>query len=119
MIRDARTQHIYMHIPGDLLRTNWGNMDGLPAIKLILSRLSWFNERTLRIVNEGNLDCLYEMCSTDPKDSSIEARYLKLVSVVKVDNLHENMLIQDSAHLLHDRVTLHKRDVLERLIRVN
>ena len=75
-----------MYIPDDLLRMQWGNLEGYPAIELICSRLTWYNERTLRIVNWGNLDCLYEMCFKDPKDRSIEGRHLKLVSMVKIDN---------------------------------
>ena len=44
---------------------------------------------------------------------------MKLLSSVKIDNLHENQIRLDSQHLLSQRCTLDDRDVLERLIRLN
>ena len=70
-------------------------------------------------MNESNLDCLFEMKNDDPEDKHMKDRYLKLLSVVKIDNQHENMVTIDSPHLLMERVTLEARDVLERLIRMS
>ena len=75
------------------------------------------SDRTFRIVNRSNLDCLFEMCSTDPEDVSLEARYLKLISVAKVDNQHMNNDQLDSAHLFDDMCTLPAKHILERLVR--
>lgn len=108
-----------MYIPSDLINTSWNKNEGEMAIKIICSRIKWEDERILRIINESNLDCLFEMCSTDPNDSDVDARYLKLLSVVKVDNLHENIAQLDSNHYFTDRAFLEPRDVLERLIRTN
>ena len=38
------------------------------AIKIICSRIKWESERILRIVNESNIDCLFEMRTSDPDD---------------------------------------------------
>lgn len=59
------------------------------------------------------------MCSTDPLDQSVEARYLKLISSVKIDNEYENMRKRDSPHMIMQPLPLEQRDVLERLIRMN
>lgn len=83
------------------------------------SRISWEDENIIRVINESNLDCLFEICSTDPKDEDMKARYLKLLSVAKVDNLHGNINQLDSPHELKHKNTLESRDVLERLIRTN
>ena len=119
IIKESRSQDVYMSIPCDLLSTAWGSMDSEKAIKIICSRFKWESERIFRIVNIENLDCVFEMCSSDPSDKDPAARYLRLVSVVKIDNQHENMAKLDSPHLLSQRVSLEARDVLERLIRVN
>ena len=109
-----------MYLPGDLLSTSFGSeSEGQKAIQIICSRIKWEDERRLRIVNESNLDCLFEMKNNDPEDKYIEDRYLQLLSVVKIDNQHENMVVIDSPHLLMERVTLEARDVLERLIRMS
>ena len=55
----------------------------------------------------------------DREDEDFDSRKLTLISVVKVDNLHENKTKLDSPHLIDDRKILEDRDVLERLIRVN
>ena len=60
-----------------------------------------------------------EMCSSDPTDSDPDKRYMKVVSVSKIDNLHTNKHRLNAVHLLHEPFTLEPRDVLERLIRVN
>ena len=109
-----------MYLPGDLVSTSFGTeSEGQKAIQIICSRMKWETERRLRIVNESNLDCLFEMRNDDPDDEFIEDRYLKLLSVVKIDNQHENMNGIDSPHLLEERVFLETRDVLERLIRMS
>ena len=73
----------------------------------------------MRIVNESNIDCLFEMRTTDPDDKDSAKRYLKLLSAVKVDNQHENMTQLDSNHYLLDKKLNQPRDVLDRLIRMS
>ena len=68
--------------------------------------MTWHSEKVLRIINEENLDCLFEMTSSDLKDDPIEARYLKLLSVVKIDNLLENTIMRDSPHLIEHRTPM-------------
>jgi len=80
-----------MNIPNDLLSTEWNKISGENALKIITSRIKWEDEDVLRIVNAANLDCLFKLSSTDPTDQDIDARYLKLISCVKVDNLFINM----------------------------
>ena len=118
-IKEAETQFLYMYIPSDLINTSWNQSEGEMAIKIICSRIKWESERVLRIVNESNLDCLFEMRSIDPEDKDPSARYLKLLSAVKVDNQHMNMDRLDSNHFLVDKSILEPRDVLDRLIRMN
>ena len=77
----------------------------------------WVSEKMFRIINESNMDCLVEICTSDPTDESISDRYLKLVSAVKVDNLFENRNTRNSPHLLRDKRALAGCDVLDRLIR--
>lgn len=120
VIIQAATRFVYMTIPADLLSIDWNNLEKKAALQLICSRFKWESERTFRIVNRSNMDCLFEMCTRDGKqDKDIKNRYLKLLSCVKVDNHHENMYKLDSPHLLLDRHPLEDRDVLERLIRMN
>lgn len=90
MIKEAETQFVYLNVPKDLMSTVWNSLEGEDSLKLICSRFKWESERVFRIVNQSNLDCLFEMCTTDPADRDISKRYLKLISCVKVDNLHEN-----------------------------
>ena len=108
-----------MYIPSDLISTQWNKNEGEEAIKIICSRIKWEDERILRIVNESNLDCLFEMCYKGPVDNNIDDRYMKLLSAVKVDNGHENMTKLNSNHYLDDKAFLEPRDVLDRLIRCN
>ena len=75
-----------MYIPNDLISFVWNQTEEQDAIKLILSRIKWHDERTLRIINASNIDCLFELSSTDPKDLHEKDRFLKLISHVKVDN---------------------------------
>jgi len=97
-------QSIVLTIPKDLISTKWGEMIGLPAIKLILSRFRWVTDTRLRFINNGNMDCIFEMTG--------EPAQLKLLSAVKVDNLFENTSKIDSPHLLFDQAELEPRDVL-------
>ena len=59
------------------------------------------------------------MCTSDPTDCDMAKRYCKLISAVKIDNLHANTDHIDSPHLMMHPGTLEPRDVLERLIRMN
>jgi len=54
----------------------------------------------LRIINEGNIECIFEICSSDPSDKDPSLRYLKLRSSVKIDNEYENMTRRDSPHMI-------------------
>ena len=103
MIRECATQNVYMRIPKDLLNTDWNGKTGDSSIKIICSRLTWLSERVLHIINEENLDSYFEMCTTDPSDQEPDARYLKLLSSVKIDNLIENQIKRDSPHLIKHR----------------
>ena len=73
----------------------------------------------LRILTQNNLDCIFEMCTTDPKDESMKSRYLKLISVSRIDNLYTDTYVLDSPHFYQEPYTLEPRDVSERLIRMN
>ena len=109
-----------MAIPIDLLNLKSEAMESDKLITIIFSRFKWESERVFRIVNIAeNLDCMFEMYSTDPLDQDRRQRKLRLISTVRIDNQHENKTGLDSAHLLCHRVSLEPRDVLERLIRVN
>ena len=65
------------------------------------SRIKWVKGDRLRILNNENLDCIFEMVVKDKKGKPLElwSRHLKLVSVVKVDNLYENLTKIDSQHM--------------------
>ena len=92
-----------MNIPKDMLKTHWRDQRGWNAIKLIVSRFQWVTEKVIRFINESNLDCLVEICTTDSADKDRDARYFKLMSACKVDNLFENIYEDDSKHLIFDR----------------
>lgn len=79
----------------------------------------WMSESRLKIINESNIECIFDILTTDPSDKDIKARYLKLVSSVKIDNEYENMRRRNSPHMIMEPVPLESRDVLERLIRMN
>ena len=90
-----------MIIPNDLVSMEeWDYAEGQGAIQIICSRTMWYSERQLLIINESNIECIFDLCSTDPKDENIDARYLKLVSSVKIDNEYENMRRRDSPHMI-------------------
>ena len=108
-----------MEIPKDLIDTAWNKMQGEFALKLILSRIKWKTDRIIHIVNASNLDCYFELCTSDPEDKDPTKRYLQLLSAVKIDNEFENMKQMDSPHMIDHPVALQSRDVLERLIRMN
>ena len=109
-----------MIIPNDLVSMEeWDYAEGQGAIQIICSRTMWYSEKQLLIINESNIECIFDLCTTDPKDENIDARYLKLVSSVKLDNEYENMTKMDSPHMMDHPVSLQSRDVLERLIRTN
>ena len=65
-----------MNIPTDLINTVISveqdgqtiKIEGQKAIKIICSRMKWEGERLLRIINQSNIDCLFEMKTTDPDD---------------------------------------------------
>ena len=118
-IIESKTRHIYMNIPSDLLSTYWNFLDKKQAISLIASRFKWVDEKVFRIINQSNVDCLFEMVSTDPTDQDPSQRSLKLLSAVKIDNLRENQDTLDSDNLLVKRCTLDDENVFERLIRAN
>ena len=94
MIKECKTQHIYLKIPIEQISTKWKEDTSPDAIKILFSRFRWLTDRRFRIVNEDNLDCLFEM--QGGKYVTVEERSIKLLSVVKVDNLHENMTKLDS-----------------------
>lgn len=117
LIRHSATQHIYMKIPRDLIDTTWNGMGGEKAIQMIASRFKWISEDSFRIINESNMDCIFEICSSEESAISAEAsldadqaaaerRYLKLVSCVKLDNRFENQKKLDARHFICEPTTL-------------
>ena len=60
------------------------------------------SDRRIRFINEGNLDCIFEIRTTDPTDQSVEARYLELISVAKIDNEFRNLTKIDSPHMIDE-----------------
>ena len=108
-----------MYLRKDLISTDWLQKSGSQAIKIIGSRFKWESEKHIRFVNQSNLDCIFEIRTTDPLDEDIDARYLELISAVKIDNEHKNFRRLDSNHLLEEPVEFSKNNVLERLIRKN
>ena len=119
-IIETVTRFVYMSLPHDLLDTNWFNLSSKNAINLIVSRFRWVNDRVFRFVNKSNMDCMFKMEVKDSKnDKTLENRYLKLLSCVRIDNLHENRDVLNSPHLFDDRKPLEDYQILERLIRMN
>ena len=111
-----------MELPDDMITTEWAGRQLETALDLIFSRLKWEpdeNERRLRIVTKNNLDCILEMRSYDDQDLDPSQRYLKLLSVCKIDNLHTNLVKRDSPHFYDDPYLLDSSDVTSRLIRMN
>ena len=119
VIKESKNQFVYYTFPRDLINTLWNNNSGEKALKIIASRFKWQEEHVIRIINRSNIDCIFELTSTDPTDQDKSQRYLKLISSVKIDNLHVNTQNLDSPHLFFEPETLATEDVLERLIRQN
>ena len=92
-----------MNIPNDLISLAINNEVSKLTIELLFSRIKWVDERTIRVLNSSNMDCLFKMASTDDEDRDLNARYLKLISIVKVDNQHENLSKMDSKHYFWER----------------
>ena len=44
------------------------------------------DEKTLRIATQNNLDCIVRMETSDAKADERSKRYLKVISVSKIDN---------------------------------
>ena len=63
-----KTQFLYMEIPKDLLSTSWKNSSNLESLKIICSRFLWISDRKFRIVNQANLDCIFEICDDQGKE---------------------------------------------------
>ena len=110
---------MYITIPTDLLNTSWFNLESKKAIQMIVSRFKWVDNKIFRFVNKSNMDCMFEMKTGDPLDKDESKRYLKLLSCVKIDNLHENIDQLNSSHIHDDRHPLEDEMVLPRLIRMN
>ena len=90
---------------------------------MVFSRMKWedqdTNERTLRIVAQSNLDCIFEIRTNDPENKDPNQRYLHLLSVVKLDNLHTDCQQIDSPHYFYQPYPLDTSKIVERLIRMN
>ena len=66
---------MYMAIPIDLLNLKSEAMESDKLITIAFSRFKWESERVFRIVNIAeNLDCMFEMYSTDPLDQDRRQR---------------------------------------------
>ena len=94
-IKDVRSLDVILTIPKDMLDTDWKQISGEEAIKIITSRFCWIDDYTFRVINDADLDCIFEIRQDEQKDPSDPKRtvlvnYLELISVVKVDNLHTN-----------------------------
>ena len=101
-----------------MMKTQWRDMKDEEALPLIFSRMKWVQdckENRLHIVNESNFDCIFELI----EHPDIKQRGLKLVSCVKVDNLHTDYYKPDSPHFFHEPYQLEPNFVTERLIRMN
>lgn len=98
-------------------------MNDQEAINLVFSRMKWEdqdkNEKTLRIVTQSNLDCIFEIRTSDPENKDPNQRYLHLLSAVKIDNLHTDYQKIDSNHYFYEPYPLDTSKVVERLIRMN
>ena len=93
-----------MKLPNTMMTTEWAGIEDEKAIDLIFSRMKWEpdeSERRIRICTSTNLDCIFEIKATDAEDEQVEDRYLELISVCKVDNLHTDVYRQDSPHFYH------------------
>ena len=119
MIRYTKSQQIYMRIRNDLISTEWIESSGDKAIVMILSRFKWISDKHLRFVNRSNLDCIFEIKTTDPNDLREEDRFLELISVAKIDNEYRNLMRLDCPHMMDHQNMLLPNDTIERLIRCN
>ena len=108
-----------MRIRNDLISTEWTDNTGDKAILLILSRFKWISDKRIRFINQSNLDCIFEIKTNDSSDKRVEARYLELISVAKVDNEFRNLKKLDCPHMMDHPNMLLPNDTIERLIRCN
>ena len=97
LIRETRTQDVYLEIPQSMVNMQeWDHAQGEGAIQIIASRIKWDSETMLRIINEGNIECIFEICTSE----NHSLRNLTLRSSVKIDNEYENMTRRDSPHMI-------------------
>ena len=68
VIKESKNQFVYYTFPRDFFNTLWNNNSGSKALKIIASRFRWEQENVIRIINKSNIDCIFELTSTDPAD---------------------------------------------------
>ena len=86
---EAETQKCYIRIKTDMLNLKWLDLPEDKAIDMIFSRITWVNdkdEKLLRIATQNNLDCIIRIQNDDPDDEYEVDRYIKVISISKVDN---------------------------------
>lgn len=118
----TETQEVYFSLPSDMINTEWRDLNDVQAIDMIFSRMKWVNDESelrLRIVTQTNLDCVFEICSTDMEDKDQSQRFMKLLSACRIDNMHTDNFRANSPHYFLDPFSVTTRLVTERLIRKN
>ena len=100
VVLHASTQIKYMTLDIDMIKMKWLKLPSEEAQDLVFSHVRFCSdfgdEKTLRITTQNNLDCILRMETTDEKDKDPEKRYIKVISVSKVDNLFTDLKKQKS-----------------------
>ena len=49
----------------------WDFAEGQGAIQIICSRIMWLDEKRLKIINESNIECIFDIETSDPRSNDI------------------------------------------------
>ena len=100
VIIELKTNDIICEIPNDLLELNIEGLKSFDAIKILSSRICFIDDKTIKIINNQNLDCILKIVKNP--DYEKQAGELKnkiiLQSAVKLDNLFTNKTKLDHNH---------------------
>lgn len=103
-------------IPQNILDINKYGGSG-NALQVTASRICFLDYDKIRIINEFELDSIYEIEGLLNGHEGICD--LKLISCVKIDNQFLNKRRLDEPHLIEDNFALEGNDVADRLLRRN
>lgn len=93
VIIDTDSEQIICKIPTDMLEISIPGLENIEAIKLMASKIAFIEPDIIRVINKFDLDCfllLEDDESIPPGPEGVTMKSIRLISSVKLDNLHTN-----------------------------